>query len=313
MVTNVAASVIDKLKNVARANKKAFNVISILYYQERFLKRLSMSSYKDNFILKGGLYLYSVTQFKSRPTRDMDFSGRRMNNDASALVHIVTSICQLPAGDVEDGIVFHTDQIVSEIIKEDAEYEGVRIKIPCSLGQMREVLQLDIGFGDVIVPSPQTIEFPVLLSSMERPEILVYTNDSVIAEKFEAMISLSLANSRMKDFFDIYTLARTNPFEGLRLYEAVSETFKQRTTLTEREHVIFTAEFYKDRRRVTMWNAFIRNLYLDYSPSFKEVMELIHTFLKPIYDHVLDENEYFGNWDFQSLNWKADRPLPSKI
>lgn len=222
MVTNVAASVIDKLKNVARANKKAFNVISILYYQERFLKRLSMSSYKDNFILKGGLYLYSVTQFKSRPTRDMDFSGRRLNNDASVLVNIVTSICQLPPVDAEDGIVFHTDQIVSEIIKEDAEYEGVRIKIPCSLGQMREVLQLDIGFGDVIVPSPQTIDFPVLLSNMERPEILVYTNDSVISEKFEAMISLSLANSRMKDFFDIYTLARTTPFEGLRLYEAVS-------------------------------------------------------------------------------------------
>lgn len=304
MVTNVAASVIDRLKNVARENKKAFNVISILYYQERFLKRLSMSNYKDNFILKGGLYLYSVTQFKSRPTRDMDFSGRKINNDAAVLVNIVTAICHLRPDDVDDGIIFHTDRIVSEIIKEDAEYEGVRVRIPCSLGNMREILQLDIGFGDVIVPSPQTIDFPVLLSTMERPEILVYTNDSVIAEKFEAMISLSVANSRMKDFFDIYTLASTTQFEGLRLYEAVSETFKRRTTHTERDHVIFKAEFYTDRRRIVMWDAFIRNLKLDYSPTFQEVMELIHTFLKPIYDHLLDENEYFDNWDQQSLSWK---------
>ncbi|MCS7462999.1 nucleotidyl transferase AbiEii/AbiGii toxin family protein [Paenibacillus doosanensis] len=303
MVTNVAASVIHRLKNVARENNKAFNTISILYFQERFLKRLSMSNYKDNFVLKGGLYLYSVTQFKSRPTRDMDFSGYKINKDAAVLVNIVSAICQLLPDDVEDGVVFHTDRIVSEIIKEDADYEGVRIKIPCSLGPMRETLQLDIGFGDVIVPSPQTIDFPVLLPNMVRPEILVYTNDSVIAEKLEAMISLSVVNSRMKDFFDIYTLARTSPFEGLRLYEAVSATFRQRNTHIERDHVVFTDEFYKDRRRIVMWDAFIRNLQPDYSPTFQEVMELIHTFLKPIYDHVLDENEYFGNWDHHSLSW----------
>ncbi|WP_411503386.1 nucleotidyl transferase AbiEii/AbiGii toxin family protein [Brevibacillus centrosporus] len=263
-----------------------------------------MSSYKDNFILKGGLYLYSVTQFKSRPTRDMDFSGRRLTNDANALVKIVTFICQLRPDDVDDGIIFHTDQIIFEIIKEDAEYEGVRIKIPCSLGKMREVLQLDIGFGDVIVPSPQTIDFPVLLSTMENPEILVYTNDSVVAEKFEAMISLSIINSRMKDFFDIYTLARTSEFQGLHLYEAVSETFKRRLTQTERDHILFTAEFYTDSRRVAMWEAFIKNLKLDNSPNFQEVMELIYTFLKPIYDHVLAENEYFGCWNQHSLSWQ---------
>ncbi|MGG1518709.1 nucleotidyl transferase AbiEii/AbiGii toxin family protein [Paenibacillus oryzisoli] len=305
MITNVAASVIDRLKNVAKANNKTFNVISILYYQERFLKRLSMSGYKENFILKGGLYLYSVTQFKSRPTRDMDFSGRKINNDIAVLVDIVKSICQLQPEDIDDGIVFHVDRIVSETIKEDAEYEGVRIKIPCSLGNMKETLQLDIGFGDVIVPSPRIIDFPVLIPTMERPEIFVYTDESVIAEKFEAMISLSVANSRMKDFFDIFTLARTTSFEGIRLYEAVSETFKRRTTYTEREHVIFMADFYRDRRRIAMWSAFINNLKLEYSPTFQEVMELIYFFLKPVYDHVLNENEYLAIWDQHTLSWKT--------
>lgn len=305
MGRNVAASVIEKLKNIARENNKSFNVISILYYQERFLKRLSMSSYKENFILKGGLYLYSLTKFKSRPTRDMDFSGRRLNNNAITLVSIIVHICKLQPDDVEDdGILFHVDQIQHQIIKEGANYEGVRITIPCSLGNMKERLQLDIGFGDVITPSPQTIDYPVLLFHMSVPELLAYTNDSVIAEKFEAMISLSVMNSRMKDFYDIFMLARTNSFEGLRLYEAISETFKRRATNIETDHIIFSAGFYKDNRRLGMWNNFITNLKPDYAPTFQEVMELIHTFLQPIYSHVLEEREFLGDWNQYTVSWR---------
>ena len=306
MVTNVAASIIGRLKNIARDNNKTFNVISILYYQERFLKRLSMSNYKDNFILKGGLYLYSVTKFKSRPTRDMDFSGQRLSNDAVILTKIIMDICKLQPDDVEsDGVVFHTDQTQHSVIKEHAEHEGVRITIPCSLGNMKERLQLDIGFGDIIIPKPQVIHYPVLLSTMETAELLVYTNDSVIAEKFEAMVSLSVVNSRMKDFYDIFTLAQTCPFEGLRLYEAISETFKHRTTNVETDPIIFSAEFYTDKRRLLMWDNFIRNLKPEYSPAFKEVMELIHTFLRPIYIHLLDEREFFGNWNPNTVDWEG--------
>jgi hypothetical protein len=113
----------------------------------------------------------------------------------------------------------------------------------------------------------------------------------------------------MKDFFDVYTLACTTQFEGLRLYEAVSETFKQRATITEREHSVFTVDFYTETRRNAMWEAFIRNLNLDQTPTFQEVMELIHTFLRPVYDHVLDVKEYFGDWDHQSLSW-SKRQIP---
>ncbi|WP_411348580.1 nucleotidyl transferase AbiEii/AbiGii toxin family protein [Paenibacillus sp. WLX2291] len=304
-MTNFAASVIDKLKNIAKENNKAFNAISILYYQERFLTRLSMSNYKENFILKGGLYLYSVTKFKSRPTRDMDFSGRSLSNDSFTLASIVKDICKLQPNDVEnDGVVFHTEQIQHEIIKEDAEYEGVRIIIPCSLGNMRERLQLDIGFGDVIIPNPQTIDYPVLLPHMSAPELLVYTNESVIAEKFEAMVSLSVANSRMKDFYDIFTLARTNSFEGSRLCHAVSATFKRRTTIINKDHIIFSKDFYNDKRRLIMWSNFIRNLKPDDSPTFQEVMECIHTFLRPIYNHVLDEQDFLSEWNHHKANWE---------
>lgn len=168
---------------------------------------------------------------------------------------------------------------------------------------------MDIGFGDVIIPSPQTIDYPVLLPHMGTPELLVYTSDSVIAEKFEAMVSLSVVNSRMKDFYDIFMLARANPFEGLRLYEAVSETFKRRATSTESDHIIFSAEFYNDKRRLVMWSNFIDNLKPDYSPTFQEVMELIHTFLKPIYNHVLDEQEFFGNWNQHTVSWEGRKAI----
>ncbi|AOZ94891.1 nucleotidyl transferase AbiEii/AbiGii toxin family protein [Paenibacillus crassostreae] len=301
MVKNVAASIIERLKNLSRANGKAFNVITILYFQERFLQRLSLSSYKENLILKGGLYLYSVTKFKSRPTRDMDFSGKRLRNDADAMVKIITSICEITT-DEEDGIVFHTDKITAQIIKEDADYEGVRIKIPCTLANMKEMLQLDIGFGDVVIPSPRTIEFPTLLE-MNMPEILVYSNDSVVSEKFEAMISLSENNSRMKDFYDIYTLARSVEFDGRTLYEAVFETFQQRMTNVEREHVIFTPDFYSNSKRNMMWKNFMSNLKLEEELSFIEVMEIINIFLKPIYDHVLSEDEFFGKWDISLMVW----------
>jgi predicted nucleotidyltransferase component of viral defense system len=302
LTKNVAASVIQRLKNISQKNGKTLNIISILYFQERFLERLSLSTYRENLILKGGLYMYSVTKFKSRPTRDMDFTGKKLQNDAEKMVRIIISICDI-IPENEDGIIFHTDQIESLIIKEDSDYEGIRITIPCNLGNMRERLQLDIGFGDIVIPGPQAIEFPTLLD-MNTPEILVYSNDSVVSEKFQAMIALSETNSRMKDFYDIYTLAKSFDFDGTTLYEAVSQTFQQRMTDVEREHVLFTPEFYNNSRRNLMWENFIRKLKLEEQPSFREVMEIIHTFLKPIYENVLDDKDFFGKWDNVSLTWK---------
>ncbi|WP_336623595.1 nucleotidyl transferase AbiEii/AbiGii toxin family protein [Mesobacillus stamsii] len=146
-------------------------------------------------------------------------------------------------------MVFDLKGITAERIKEDAVYEGVRVKIPASLGRMKKQLQLDIGFGDVIVPKPQNLQFPVLLN-MTPPEIQVYSTESVIAEKFETMISLWIVNSRIKDFYDIYTLSSTRDFDGRIVWEAVFETFQRRGTQLEREHPVFLPIFAEEEARI---------------------------------------------------------------
>ncbi|WFA85248.1 MULTISPECIES: nucleotidyl transferase AbiEii/AbiGii toxin family protein [Paenibacillus] len=227
-IKNIPASVSERLKNIAEKSGKAFDTLLLLYFQERFLYRLSISEYRDKFILKGGLFLFSQTQFKARPTKDVDFLARQIANELDLLRESFVSICSIVVP--TDGIAFQLDELTTERIKEDADYEGVRIKVTALLGRMRKSLQFDIGFGDVVVPKPQLIEYPVLLD-MTAPQVQAYSRESVISEKFEAMITLSVMNSRMKDFYDIYTLLTTNNFDGRILHEAVSETFQQRGTI----------------------------------------------------------------------------------
>lgn len=210
-IKNIPVSVSERLKNIARESGKAFDSLILLYFQERFLYRLSISDFKDNFVLKGGLFLFSQTGFKSRPTKDVDFLAKQIANDIEKLHSSFIGICSIDVP--SDGVVFLVEEMTTERIKEDADYEGVRIKVTALLGRIRKVLQFDIGFGDVVVPKPQLIEYPVLLD-MEMPRVQAYSKESVISEKFEAMISLSVMNSRMKDFYDIYTLLASEDYNG---------------------------------------------------------------------------------------------------
>lgn len=300
-IKNIHASVAERLRNVAKQSGKAFDLLLLLYFQERLLYRLSISEYRDKFILKGGLFLYSLTQFEARPTKDIDFLARQIANDIEYIKTAFEKICALSVE--EDGVCFDVTGISAERIKEGADYEGVRIKIPSLLGKMRKVLQLDIGFGDVIVPKSQVIDYPVLLN-MEAPNIQVYSKESVISEKFEAMITLSVVNSRMKDFYDIYTLLTTENFDGRVLMEAVSETFQRRGTQVNREHPVFLEAFAKDESRVRQWNAFLRRIGITDTLNFQEVMKKIEEFLLPIYQAVIDEEEFFQQWDCHVQKWQ---------
>lgn len=299
---NIAASVFERLKNVAKKNNRSMDSILLLYFQERLLYRLSKSPHRDRFLLKGGLFLFSLTKFSSRPTRDIDFLATYISNEIKNIEQAFIEVCSLDIED-DDGLVYHIDQMSSQRIKEDANYEGVRIKIPASLGRARNVLQLDIGFGDIIIPNPQAINFPVLLG-MEQPNILTYSIESVIAEKFEAMISLSIVNSRMKDFYDIYILSESENFEGRVLQEAIMETFGRRKTILEKEHPLFSEEFYLDSARIRQWDAFIRRIGVAEIISFEMVMKRIHDFIYPIYQTILHEDEFFGRWDVQKTGWR---------
>jgi len=303
---NVAASVKAKLNNLSKGvetgNKKLTNeLLLVLYCQERLLYRLSMSKYRDNFILKGGLFLYSQTGFKTRPTRDADFLVNRIQNDENKMLQVFKDICNVEVED--DGINFDVNSITVETLKEDADYHGIRIGITAYLEKSRTKVQIDMGFNDAVVPQPQEIEYPVLIEDMPRPSIRAYTLESAVAEKFEAMISLSVINSRLKDFFDVYTLLSSRNFDGRVLWEAVNETFQKRGTDIKRNHEVFSEQFKYDANRLKQWGAFLNRTGLNEDLYFEEVMDSISKFLAPIYNSILDENEFFNEWDFQSKNW----------
>lgn len=296
---NIPASIQGRLRNIALQEKKSFDLILLLYLQERFLYRLSVSTYADKFILKGGLLLFSMTNFQTRPTKDIDFLARQISNDMEQLKDAFQRVSQI--SNPIDGVIFDEENITAERITEDADYQGVRIKIRASLGRMRKQLQFDIGFGDVIVPKPRTIDYPVLLD-MDVPILKAYSIESVIAEKFEAMITLSIVNSRMKDFYDIYILLTRHNFDGRVLQESVFETFSRRGTIIERSHVMFTNAFAQDPSRVSQWMAFLNRTSLDSIP-FETIMNHIRTFLQPVYEAILEEDELLKTWVYSDKEW----------
>ena len=270
-----------------------------LYIQERLLLRLSLSKYKNKFLLKGGLLLYSMTEFKGRPTKDIDFLAKNIPNDLDSIESAFKEICSM---DIYDGVDFDLENINIQRIKEDADYEGVRIKTVAYIGRARVYLQIDIGFGDVIIPKPIKIQYPVLLN-FESPKINAYSFDSVIAEKFEAMISLSVLNSRMKDFYDIYMLLNERKFDGRILQEAIFETFQKRATILEKDLIIFTDDFMKDDNSNKQWNLFLKRIGKN-NLEFEEVMTELKTFIKPIYDAILKEEEFLQQWNCHKRCWE---------
>lgn len=251
-----ADSIKARLRNLAEKEKKPYDYLLMHYFIERLLYRISISQYVDGFILKGGLLLYTIFEQDARATRDIDFLARSIGNSLEELKSIFAEICIIEAG---DAVRYDPSSIAVIRIKEDADYEGVRVKLSGYLDKSCRVLQLDIGFGDAVVPKPVTMEYPSLLD-MERPVLKAYSKESVIAEKFEAMIYLAEANSRMKDFYDVYTLANAFDFDGRVLYEAIRQVFERRGTPLMKEPVVFSAEFAVIKAKHTQWGAFQKRI-----------------------------------------------------
>lgn len=234
-IKNIAASVRGRLQNKARETQRAFAEVLQYYGMERFLFRLSKSKYSNAFILKGAL-MFTVWQMpERRTTLDIDLLARHAN-EVEKIEGAIKDICavKVPA----DGLAFKPDSVKGRIIKEDAEYEGVRIKLRCYLERSRIPMQIDFGFGDVIYPSAQKIKYPVLLD-FPAPELKGYTPESMASEKFEAMVKLGDLNSRMKDFYDIWNMMRQFDFEGGMLVKAIEKTFKHRKTTLPKAMPLF--------------------------------------------------------------------------
>jgi hypothetical protein len=291
---NLAASVRQRLATLARAQREDFQELISRYARERLLYRLSVSNHRDDFILKGALLFSYWTGAPHRPTRDLDLLGHGPP-DIELMARVIRDLCEIEAE--PDGLIFQSDSVKGRRIRDEEEYEGVRLTVTALLGQARIHLQIDIGFGDRIIPAPEEIDFPTLLE-FPAPRLKSYTRESVIAEKFEAMVKLGILNSRMKDFFDIWSLSQGFAFEGATLGEAIRSTFATRgTTLPVDAPLALTSEFYDDQQKKAQWKAFLSKAHLDsQGKPLSEIAESIRDFLMPVSTAVADGKEFNQNW-----------------
>ncbi len=285
---NKAASIRARLTNIARAENLAFQLIIIRYLHERLLYRLSVSGFIDNFILKGGALLYTFDGAKSRPTIDIDLLGKEIENDTEVIKTCFIEICNSPIG--EDCVWFNADTITAEVITENQQYNGIRLFVEAGFDTVRQKLQIDIGFGDVVTPVPLKIEYPVLLAEMPIPQIKAYSSETVIAEKFQAMIELSTANSRMKDFYDVYKILKQGSYNFTNLHDAIFATFKNRNTAYIENHALFTEDFAKNSSRKQLWQSFLVRANLDKTILFEEVVSTIIETLKPAWEKIKNQS-----------------------
>jgi len=288
---NLSASVRQRLLNRARSEHRPFNELLQYYAMERFLYRLSQSVHVDRFILKGALLLRVWRSPELRPTMDIDMLGRTSNRESD----IVEQIKDILTVDVEeDGLAFDNGSITAERITESADYEGIRIRFPGVLDSARIFMQIDIGFGDVVYPEPVRSDLPTMLN-FPAPRLLCYSRESSIAEKFEAMVTLGMLNSRMKDFYDIWLLSRQFDFNGSRLAEAIRLTFERRGTDLPAEIDAFT-ELFAEARQI-QWAAFSKRLGQERVPvSFKEITASVNSFLSPIVAVFSSGKKIPANW-----------------
>ena len=293
MTSNVAASVRARLSNLAKANGRPSQELLQHFGLERFLYRLCCSQYATEFVLKGGLMLRVQGVPIARPTRDIDLLGF-LANDLGKLEEMARALCAVQVQD--DGMRFDGHSVAATRIKEGEDYEGVRITLRGFLGRAQIPVQIDVGFGDRVHPETKIADYPVLLE-FPRPRLRVYPRETVVAEKFEAMVKLGTVNSRMKDFYDIWMLARAFPFSGAELGRAISGTFDQRGTALSRNPVGLSQAFGASDRAREQWRAFRLRSHLVEAPvDFAEVLAELRGFLVPVVEVLLEGGPVEKDW-----------------
>lgn len=296
-------SIKAKLKNLAIKENSTMQNELILYGLERAIYRLSISKYADRFTLKGGIFLYALFDRNfPRATQDIDLLANRISNEANNLKNIFEDIFSI---ECDDALYYDLSSLNVKNITEFKEYHGINVSIIAFLDRTRIPISIDIGFGDVIYPDKVTMEFPTLLD-MESPKICAYSIYSAIAEKFEAIVSLGLVNSRYKDFYDIYAIAKSKSIDGKELQTAIMETFQHRNT-DFNDIVAFTDEFMKDRINQTRWNSFIKKKQVNETVTFEEIIKHCKKLLEPIVDNIANHSSFEFIWDYSEEKWVARR------
>jgi len=293
-IKNIEHSVHQRLLDRARKENRPFDEFLQYFAMERFLYRLSKSGYRDSFVLKGALLLTIWEIPVTRPTRDIDLLGIT-DNSVENIITIVKEICRT---EVErDGIEFNESTVAGERITENADYEGVRVRIRGSLGKTRITLQLDIGFGDLIIPEAEDIHYSSILG-FPAPILKGYSKESMIAEKFEAMVKLGIFNSRVKDFYDIWLLSRQFDFECRILAEAITKTFTNRNTELPSKIGTLIHELKHDPSKEKQWVGFKRKNKLNNAPDeFSIVLDDISSFLSLPVKAIKVRNPCESRWN----------------
>ena len=300
-LSNMTASVLDRLRNQAKQTDLPFQLVLQLFAQEEFLRKLSQSKHNEKFVLKGGMFIYTLTAYESRPTRDVDLMVRGLSNDLEALGKAVREICAVGTGN---------GYITIEVLKvarigRRKEYPGAAVSMLARIGTVRIPFSVDIAVDDAVVPAPEKRMIATRLAGFTAPEIYTYSLESVVAEKLDAILERMSGTSRMKDFFDIYYLSETFDFDGAVLKEAIETT-------TEHRHRNTPAEAFDDIKGFT-GNDYLLRQWSNFEPArqaslgFNAVIGRLAGFLEPVYAAVLQGETFDRHWDNVQARWLAAR------
>ena len=291
-MADIAASVLAKLRNKAKASGISYQQCLQLFVQEEFLRKLSKSGCEDNLILKGGLFIYTLTNFESRATIDVDFLLRAASNSINDVKALITRILNTPTGN--DYISMKAKGF--EEISPQRKYHGISTQIIAQIKNVRVPFNVDIGVGDVIVPRAEERKINTQLPDFEAPVIMTYSLESTIAEKFDAILQRFELTGRMKDFYDIYYLARTFDFDGAKLQTAITRTLERRGTPYDKDsfkRIIALADDVDMQKR---WKYFLKNIKDD-TLEFSVVIDEIQAFLEPVFENIIAEKNTIKVWD----------------
>ncbi|MBT5218915.1 MAG: nucleotidyl transferase AbiEii/AbiGii toxin family protein [Woeseia sp.] len=278
---NSPASVRQRLLNIAREQDRVFEVVLVTYGLERLIYRLSISAHRDSFVLKGGMLVTLWIGDENRVTRDADFLGF---GDASE-DHLISVFSQIMRQPADDGLVYDIDRLTAEAIREAQQYGGIRLKTVANLGKTQIPVAIDIGFGDAMTTPDYTIEYPTLLD-MPVASVRAYSPATVVAEKFHALVSLGLVNSRMKDYFDLWAILNILSIEASEIDAAMRATFERRETdVPAATPVGLTRQFSTDRLKVQQWSAYTASIGLE-DLSLENATGLIRAILGPVCERL---------------------------
>lgn len=299
MSANPAASILARLLTLAKERGDDYNLLLNRFAMERLLCRISTSPYGNRFLLKGALLFALWYDDPHRPTRDADLLGF---GPADA-ENLIATFRDIAAMDLGDGIVFDPESVRADAIREDNTYGGTRINLEARIGSARCPLQIDVGFGDAVTPEPQTVNFPTLLKGFQAPTLRVYPIYTVIAEKYQAMVMLGQANSRMKDFYDLAVIARRTELDGATLAAATAATFDRRKTALPTERPLaLTSQFSQDAAKLRQWQAFLNKNRIA-AGTLADTVSLLDFLLWPPTEVAASKSKATATWRPDAGKW----------